>query len=155
MFKVYLAGPISGLTYGQGQEWRAYSRDILAPVGISGYSPLRAKGFLKNHGVLNGGYEWNPMASDRGIITRDRNDVMTSDALLVNLAGATTVSIGTMIELGWADAYRKPVVCVMDVNGNLHEHPMVRELIGYRVPDLDTALNVVQAILLLHAKGDL
>lgn len=155
MFKVYLAGAISGLTYGEGQEWRAYARDVLQLKGIHAYSPLRAKGFLRDYGVLTGGYEGNPMASDRGIMTRDSFDVATSDLILVNLLGAKSVSVGTCIEFGLAYAARKPVVCVMEPSGNLHDHPMVREAIGYRVPELDAALAVVQAILLPHADGDL
>jgi hypothetical protein len=58
------------------------------------------------------------------------------------------LSIGTIMELGWADAYRKPVVVAMEAEGNLHEHPMVREAIGYRLPTLDAALAVTKAILL-------
>ena len=149
-FKVYLAGPISGLTYDEGQDWRSYSKSILAPTGIKGYSPLRAKEFIRKSGILrDGAYDQqHPLSSDRGIITRDRNDVLTCDLMLVNLIGAKEVSVGTSIELGWADAFRKPVVCAIEHYGNPHEHPMVRELLGYRVSDLDEALGIVQQVLL-------
>ena len=36
------------------------------------------------------------------------------DVVLMYLIGAKKVSIGTMIEAGWADAYRKPVVLVLE-----------------------------------------
>jgi nucleoside 2-deoxyribosyltransferase len=80
-------------------------------------------------------------------MTRDRYDVMSSDVVLFNLLGTTTVSIGTCIEFGWADAFRKPVVLVMEPEGNLHDHPMVREAAGYIVPTLDEAVQVLDCIL--------
>ena len=151
-FKVYLAGPITGLTFDEGQDWRAYVRDILAPVGIDAYSPLRQKHFLRAHGVLQGSYA-NPMATDKGIMTRDHFDVKTADLIFVNLLGAKSVSAGTVMELGWAYAYSKPVVCAIEPEGNVHEHPMVREALGYRLPTLDAAIAVVQAILLSQVEG--
>ena len=39
----------------------------------------------------------------KGIVTRDRWDVAKADVVLMNLVGATQVSIGTMVELGWAE----------------------------------------------------
>jgi len=49
-----------------------------------------------------------PLVSPPGAVGRDRFDVQTCDLLLVNLLGATSVSIGTMFELAWTDAWRKP-----------------------------------------------
>lgn len=151
--KVYLAGAISGLTYDQGQDWRVEAAIKLAEKGINGYSPLRAKEYLKDVGAIEQSYEFSeqPLAclsTDRGIMTRDRYDVMTADAILFNLLGATTrVSIGTCIEFGWADAFRKPIVLVMEREGNIHEHPMVRESVGFRVETLDAGISVLDRIL--------
>ena len=146
--KVYLAGPIAGLTYDEGQDWRAYAQAALETHGILGYSPLRQKDFLRSHGVI-GTAKWdNPMATDRGIMTRDHNDVKTSGALLINLLGAQKVSAGTAMEMAWAWAYKIPVVVAIEDTGNCHEHPMMRETFDYRVPDLDAAISIVAAILL-------
>lgn len=146
-FKVYLAGPISGLTYDGAQEWRGYVKDRLAPK-IAAYSPLRSKQYLRTEGVLEQSYEFNPLSSDRGIMTRDHWDCMTSDLIFCNLFGADRVSIGTVQEIAWAFAYRKPLVVVMERQGNAHDHPMVREAIGYRTDDLDEAIHVARSILL-------
>lgn len=151
--KVYLAGAISGLTYDQGQDWRDYATQSLNKMGIDGYSPLRAKDFLKSFGKIEQSYELTeqPLASlstDRGIMTRDRNDVLTADAVLFYLLGTgSRVSVGTCIEFGWADAFRKPVVLVMEPEGNVHEHPMVREATGFRVNTLEKGLAVLNCIL--------
>ena len=47
MKTVYLAGPITGLTYDGATDWRAYAKARLAKFGIQAVSPMRAKEFLK------------------------------------------------------------------------------------------------------------
>lgn len=152
-FKVYLAGPITGLAFDDAQDWRADMRQMLEPVGIDCYSPLRQKHFLRSAGVLEGAYNHNPMSTDRGIMTRDHFDCQTSDLIFCNLLDAKRVTIGSVMEIAWAYAYRKPLVVAMEAEGNVHEHPMVREAIGYRVPSLEHAAAVIQAILLPHTEG--
>lgn len=145
--KVYLAGAISGLTYAQGQDWRTFATAELDKMGIDGYSPLRAKDYLRNVGKIEQSYQFNPLSSDRGIMTRDRWDVMTADVILMYLLGTgSRVSVGTMIEAGWADAFRKPIVLVMEKEGNVHEHPMLREATGFRVTTLEEGLTVVNYV---------
>lgn len=151
--KVYLAGAISGLTYGEGQSWRDYTVSALASKGINGYSPLRAKDYLKAVGVIEQSYQGlkQPLAAlstDRGIMTRDRYDVESCDAVLFYLLGTgTRVSVGTCIEFGWADAYRKPSVVVIEDEGNVHDHPMTREATGFRVNNLDAGIEILDRIL--------
>jgi nucleoside 2-deoxyribosyltransferase len=152
--KVYLAGPITGLTYGQGQDWRQYVSQRFSK-GILGYSPLRAKQYLDNGHIITDNQDELIMhgdlsaalSSDKGICARDRYDCKTADLILMNLLGATRVSIGTMVEIGWATAYDKPIVLVMEAEGNLHDHMMVRTL-PFIVRNLDNAIKVVNAILL-------
>jgi nucleoside 2-deoxyribosyltransferase len=145
--KIYLAGPISGLTFEEGSDWREQAKIRLAQNGLKGFSPLRAKQYLTGQGVLTGSYEQYPLSTAKGITTRDRYDVMSSDAVLFYLKGAKTISIGTCIELGWADAFRKPAVVVMDKN-DIHQHPMVTETTGYIVTSLEDAILLLERILL-------
>lgn len=152
-FLVYLAGPISGLTYGEGQSWREYAMANL-PVEIRGISPLRAKSQrLARLGKIYDSYEDHPLTCQKGITTRDRFDCTRVDALIVYLLGATTVSVGTCIEIGQADGARIPIVLVMEKSGNLHDHPMVRDIAGFRVETLDEALAVLEAVLLPEGVG--
>jgi hypothetical protein len=65
----------------------------------------------------------------------------------MNLQDAKRISIGTMIEAGWADAARRPIILVMEP-GNVHEHMILETVAGYRVHTLDDALHIVKAILL-------
>ncbi len=149
-FRVYLAGPITGLNYDGAQDWRNYAKDFLAGYGIKGVSPLRAKDYLRGIPALTAdcaGYgQLNPMSSPRGIMTRDHYDATQSDALLVNLLGAERVSIGTVMEIAWAWDNGLPVVVAMENEGNLHEHAMITEAIGFRVPSLEEALAITVAI---------
>lgn len=148
MPSVYLAGPIAGQNYAGCTDWRIAVRKILADVGVTAFSPMRAKAFLARDAVLTkDGYEGNVLSTQRGIMTRDRWDATRCDALFVNLLGAEVVSIGTTMEIAWADAKRIPIVVAMEDQGNPHEHAMIREAIGYRVPSLEQAIYVTTCIL--------
>jgi nucleoside 2-deoxyribosyltransferase len=96
------------------------------------------------------GLEEHFMTTDEGIVTRDIWDVQRADAVLFNLLNAKKISIGTMVEYGWASAFNKPIITVMEKRGskkeNIHEHPMVRRASGYRVETLEQGLTVVKAL---------
>lgn len=145
-FLLYLAGPITGLSYGESTDWRKYVQDNL-PDYIRGVSPMRGKDYLKGQDAIKANYEELPLSSQSGIVTRDRMDVMRSDMVLVNFLGVEKVSIGSVIEIGWADAFRKPIILIMEKEGNVHSHPMIRGLSGYVVHEMDTAISIAIAVL--------
>lgn len=151
---VYLAGPISGLNYDGATEWREGAIADLAAAGIKGLSPMRAKEYLRDQYDASGGFSatceeyghLSCLSGPRGIMTRDRFDATRCDVILVNLLGAERVSLGTVMEVAWADLKRIPIVCVMEA-GNVHEHAMLNEAIGFRCATLEEALHVIKAIL--------
>lgn len=144
---VYLSGPITGLTYDEGNDWRAGAIEKLGEHRIKGVSPLRAKEYLRGLGKLEGQHlDLHALSSASGIVTRDRWDVERCDAMLVNLLGAERVSIGTCIEFGWADSFRRPIILAMEED-NRHQHEMVREMAGYILPTLEEAIDVTIALL--------
>lgn len=148
---VYLAGPITGLSFAGCTEWRDAAVGRLAEDGVKGLSPMRAKEYLAHLTTISGhGREYAHLgvfATPRGVMTRDRFDCTRCDILLVNLLGAKAVSIGTVMEIAWADGRRIPIVVAIEKEGNPHEHMMVNEAIGFRVETLDEALAVTIAIL--------
>lgn len=144
---VYLAGPITGLSYGASADWREQIKIWLAP-DIVAYSPLRAKTYLTQETSLQDRYEEYILSSQRGIYTRDFYDCRTRDLIFVNLLGAQNVSIGTVMEISWATAFNKPIVLVMEKEGNVHEHSMVREACPMRVDTLEEAVFITRALLL-------
>ena len=97
--------------------------------------------------ITTGSYSESALSTSAGTTTRDRWDSMRCDVMLVNVIGAERISVGTCIELGWADAARVPIVLAMD-EGNVHDHLIVRGVAGYVVTTLDEAINVVLGLLL-------
>ena len=144
-FLLYCAGPITGVSYGESTDWRSYVAEKL-PAHIKAVSPMRGKKYLSNEKSIQDSYEEHPLSCQKGITCRDRMDVMRCDMMIVNFLGATRVSIGSVIEIGWADAFRKPIILVMEKE-NIHSHAIVREVSGYIVSNLDEAIEIAIAVL--------
>ncbi len=157
---VYLCGPITGLTYEDSRfGWRRDMNDYLKDYDIECISPMRMKDHLSHESdtMSAQGYGWSAMSSQKGITARDRFDTCRSDVVVANLLGATQVSIGSCIELGWADLSRNPIVLVMEDSGsvygrmtknNLHDHAMVKEIASFIVPSVMDAAETVKALLI-------
>jgi len=147
--RIYLAGPITGLNYEGATDWRESVSEQLLP-GIIGVSPMRGKEYLKAIGTIGGTSEeaytrLSVISHPKGVICRDRWDISSCDAVLMNLLGAERVSIGTMIEAGWADAHRKPVIVVREPS-NVHAHMMLDEIAGYTVQTLEEAVHILKIL---------
>jgi hypothetical protein len=150
-YLVYLSGPIAGLTFEEAESWRSYVRRV-GPENCTYLDPLRAKEFLKGTGPLTREtqkpFSVHPLVSDRGITARDHWDTQRADILLVNLlpAQAGKLSIGTVMEVAWAHAYKKPVICAIDLEGELAKHPIFREACDFVVPTLNQAVEILDAL---------
>lgn len=158
MIRCYLAGAITGLSYNGCTDWRQEAIAYLEKYGVQGLSPLRGKEYLKDETSISDNYDnhekklYATMSGQRGIYARDKFDCERADLVLVNLLGAQRVSIGTVMEIAWAAGAKKPIVLVMEAEGNIHEHSMLREACAFRVETLAEALHVTTAILAPGAK---
>jgi nucleoside 2-deoxyribosyltransferase len=153
MRSVYLSGPITGLTFQGATDWRAYAIASLKKANLKGISPMRAKDYLAslNAPISGHGREYanlGVLSTAQAVVARDRFDTQRVDIMLMNLLGADRVSIGTMVEIGWADAARVPIIGIIEPEGNVHDHMFVNQLIGFRVTTLDKGLDLAKAILL-------
>lgn len=158
MKTVYLAGPITGLSFDDCTDWREYACKRFNP-GIHGLSPMRGKEYLKALDVMPDCVAQQEeaaaqtdgiaavLSSQRGIMARDYYDCTRADVVLANLLGAETVSIGTTMEIAWCHATSTPLVLVMEPEGNLHDHCMLREAAGWRTQTLEEGIHVVNAVL--------
>lgn len=151
--RVYLAGPMAGLNYENALKWRKEFAAMM-PTDIVALSPMRGKEYLKEVGILTSttnGYREHILSSDRAVVARDRNDCMTSDAVVFNFLGAKIVSVGTCIEIGWADAARVPMILIMEPKcttyTNPHEHVIIRGTCGFHTKSLEEAALVTRALL--------
>lgn len=136
---------MTGLPLEEALAWREAVAEALAP-DIEVVSPMRAKYHLRPGSVIADAYRESVRGRDKALISRDRWDVSRADVLLVNLLGARSISIGTMVELGWADALRKPIVLVMEPAGNVHDHSFVREIATFRVSTLEEAIDLIHEL---------
>lgn len=150
MSLVYLSGGITGLTHNEAANWReSVSKQLgeLSGGKIKTLSPMRGKRYLDNGQAIERFNDSKAaLSTKQTIYTRDRNDTRRSDAILVNLLGATKVSIGTVMEIAWADAFEKPIVVVME-ESNIHQHPILNEAARIIVPSLDIGVQLIYQIL--------
>lgn len=142
---VYLAGPISGLSYREIGTWRNQFAKKL-PYYMKIIHPLRYQTYLESEKIIGDAYEDKVLSSQKGLTERSRHDLMRCDLLVANLLNAKKVSIGTVMEIAWADILRKPIVLLMEDN-NIHDHAMIREVSGFRVRTIEEAVDVVKAVL--------
>src|SRR3989344_8348215 len=134
--KVYLSGPIRGLSYNRANNWRTYGKKWLNKYELVALNPMRHKESLRGETFLKD-IPGSALISSRALITRDRFDVMNCDCLLVNLLGADKISIGTIGEIFWADVFRKPVILVIEKKGNIHDNIFLREIAGFTADTLE------------------
>ena len=144
---VYLAGPITGTTEGGGSDWRSTCRSGLASE-IDVLRPDRQHfETIDESDDLSCEERLRLMKHGRTTAARDRFDVMRCDLLIVNLLGTKRVSIGSVGEIFWADAYRKPVIMVREQK-NVHVHAMLEMLVGWIFEDLDSAVRTARTLLI-------
>ena len=145
---VYLAGPITGLTYAEAQDgWRAVAEEWGGLHGVRMLSPLRGKEYLRDVGRLEKQYlHLSPLSSPHGIVHRDFNDVRNADCILANFLDATGASIGTAFEFGAAFALRTPIITVRE-KGSVHDHPFITIPSTYVFDNMDEALDALAFLL--------
>lgn len=66
VFYLYLAGPITDISYGNCTDWRTYVSSKLPP-SIRAISPMRGKDYLKNEKSVKASYEDIPLSSGKGM----------------------------------------------------------------------------------------
>lgn len=172
--RVYLAGPITGLTYNGATNWREQVALELADMGHIGVSPMRGKDYLRevyqdkelSKGTMTGygqhggalpalsltseielqkAYEQFPMSGEQGIFGRDTFDVRHCEVILANFEGADKVSIGTVMEVQRGYDLDRYVIVIM-ANNSVHDHPFVRRAASIVVPTLEDAMHVIGAM---------
>jgi hypothetical protein len=152
--RVYLCGPITGQSPAKSPGWREYAEKKLVAAGIGVLDPTRSVMDTSVGSETELGFEGQlgRLRHGRSTIQRDRFDVVRCDLVLANFLGSTLeaggrVSIGSVGELFWADAFRKPIVLVREESHNIHDHAMLNDLAGWIFSDLDVALAAIGRIL--------
>jgi len=123
---VYCARPIAGCSYEEVASYYEETRDILQDMGYDVLIAMCGKNYLKAENDFKATGYCYPLSTDHAIFQRDLWMCRKCDILLVNLIGATKVSIGTMMEMAWAAQDGAHVVTVMEED-NIHQHAFVKE----------------------------
>jgi len=144
---VYLAGPIAGLTEKEAKDWRKEVDDEVQfkSKGIRCISPLRCEPPIKGKYDIphNGQGEDKCFGIAQAIGSKNYFDVQTCDMILGYLP---SLSIGTLIELGWGRAFNKPVIVVTQ-EPDFHFHPVIQHCASWSLDTLDEAIEVIIGVL--------
>jgi len=151
---IYLAGPITGLNHAGSVNWRKKFTDLMSGTGVECFSPMRGKDYLAREAVIEGSYPGSILSCQRAIMTRDRFDCTRCLLIVMNLlrdvaAAGQRPSLGTVMELAWADLSRIPVIAIIekDVTASPYNHPMILEALGFQVETIEQAVNTAKIIL--------
>lgn len=146
---VYLAGPITSLSYSGATDWRENAELTLRSYGLDVRSPMRGCRYLSGEVSIPAEQVQHTgiMATSRGILTRDKNDCITADALLVYFPSNCPPSIGTSMEIAFAHLRHIPIVGVSEDRDNIHRrHPMLSEAVTW-ADNLSEACQFIVSIL--------
>lgn len=146
--KIYTAGPIAGLSYDQVMERYISQTKILKALGYHVICPMTGKSFLQDIKEFKGhGYNDFPLSTDHAIKTRDRWMVGQADIVLADFTlGVTRVSIGTCMELAWADELKKHIIVVMQPI-NIHQHCFIKECANVIYVDIRQAYLYLETLI--------
>lgn len=142
---IYLAGPITGLSYDTVTDWRQHVINTFPEYDC--YSPMRMAESLKDETSIADEYPDSFLSNQRAVLARNFNDCKNCDLVMVNLLGAKKVSIGTVMEISFAYALGTPIMLIMEKENNLHNHCMIREACPFVTDDLELALQGIRSIL--------
>ena len=133
MLQVYLAGPITGFE----DTWREELANLLRyKYSIVAVLPQAGELYIDELGIKD---------PANVLTTRDKWMCTKSDVVLANFTDSVKASIGTCIELGWANLAGVPIIAVIPP-GNIHTHPMIESLVDFNVPDLDEAVRILRGL---------
>jgi nucleoside 2-deoxyribosyltransferase len=149
---IYLAGPITGCSHASTVRWRDQFSDYMKGSGVECLSPMRGKDHLALLDKIEGDYFDSVVSCARAIMTRDRFDCSRASIIVANLLREAMPkdakpSLGTVMELAWADMRRIPILAIIDKSDSPYEHPMINEAIGFRVQSIREAAELSRVIL--------
>lgn len=142
---IYLAGPISGLSYDD-----AITHFIERANKLSNYDilhPMLGKEHLRSELELKAQGYGNPISTNHAILFADFWRVDQCDILFIDLTkGKDRVSIGTVAEMSRAFAKNKLIITVLP-DDNIHNHAFILEMSTIIFKTTDEAINYFNNLL--------
>ena len=149
---IYLAGPITGKSAQSAVQWRELIGNALegACENFVSISPLRCES-PNEDGMYPVEYEW---AFAHEVTEKNKLDVQRCDAVLAYLPDGNPLSIGTILEIGWARGMGKPVILVTNSDMVLN-HPIIMADVPFRFDTRDKgwkkAVNTLKGLFEVYA----
>ena len=150
---VYVAGPMSHLSWEEMNGWREEVRQALPECEV--LSPLRGKEWIKNMPARLTPKEYpQPFGSSKAITRRDHWDVTHSDLIIVNAHGRREGGVGraTVCEMAWAWDHHIPIILIVGQGDPFQDHVFIMEFSLEIVLDLETAISLTRTLLNLDAR---
>ena len=147
--RVYLAGPIAGCNKSEANDWRAFVCGKLPP-GVVGVSPLRCEPLIGRRYKL--AYDDPRFGTPKAIAAKNWFDSNRCDMVLAYLPkeiSARRPSYGTIIEIGWAIAMRKPTLLVTD-DPLVRDHPLIAANVPWVFDDFTAALETIEGLAMVY-----
>ncbi len=135
--KIYTAGPISGQSFNQVMKRYQDQVNRLKKLGFEVICPMTGKSYLRTELEFKAhGYDQYPVSTNHAIKERDRWMVGLVDIVLVDFTECNgVVSIGSCMELAWADELKKHTIVVME-ESNIHQHCFILECADIVFPNM-------------------
>tara|TARA_Y100000310_G_C20631056_1_gene788660 strand:+ start:975 stop:1454 length:480 start_codon:yes stop_codon:yes gene_type:complete len=141
---VYLAGPITGCTKKEANNWREDFNNKLNS-NIIGVSPLRCEPIEGEYYTSSNDIKFGTAKAING---KNYYDTLNCDLVLAYLPKKLNnkrPSYGTVIEIGWAIGMRKPIIVVTD-DKYFSEHPLIKSNVAWVLDNFDDALIVINGL---------
>jgi hypothetical protein len=139
MRTVYLCGPITGRSEEEVYGWRTIARRALQG-NANVFDPAALPIDRSHHGSYDATSERRRVAHAALAVERDREAVRTADLVFACFRGmGDLVSVGSVGEIFWANAFGTPVVVVRDP-GTVYDHGMLTAMAAAAFTSLDEAL---------------
>lgn len=131
MMRIYLSGPMSGLTVETAMSWVTEARDRLTKVGYSCHSPIELEtGHLPLDEVIapDSSREGHPLERREVFFHFDHNEVKKADIIYVNVTPLEDdqYSLGTDWEMAWGYEFDKMLVLVARMEQAYLKHPFIK-----------------------------
>ncbi len=149
---IYLAGPITGCTDGEANDWRSKMEADLESMGFVGVSPLRCEPIVGD--VYQPEYDDNQFGHPQVIAAKNKEDVRRCDLTFAYLPAEHPASVGTLQEIGWAAGMGKPIILCTD-NDYVRENAVIKATVPWRFTEQEggwtKSLEVIEGIFGVYA----
>lgn len=136
---IYCARPISGCDYQLVVDYYHRIGSRLSLAGFRVLTPMCGKEYLRTDPKLKAHGHGAPVSTNHAVKERDKWMVQTSNLVFVNLIDTDRVSIGSVMELAWADAFGAHSIVALSAE-NIHRHAFVLDCADIVFPGEEEAL---------------